>query len=546
MRAFLLASVFSLSFLSYSISSLRADDAPAAQDGPSLTVDVSSDRHPISPDIYGMGYPDQALAKELSLPLRRWGGDATTRFNWKNDTTNAGDDFYFIAGMHDDRNPATPSGGPDLFMKNAKDTNGRVLLTMPFIDYVDNSPGPDCSWPVSIFGPQQKVNPYVHPTINGQQTDAGNGRSADGKPLPTLTKEQALRNQIENTPEFESGWVQHLVDTFGTTDKGGVAYWEMDNEPDGWTNTHRDIRSKPVGHDEQVQKVIDYGGMIKKIDPSVQIVAPGDFLMHYFWNDGNDVDGAKQHGGENQTTYFLKKMKDYDDQNHHRLLDYFDEHYYSVDHGPGKPDDLVLSSSRSLWDPTYVENNWVGKKRGAIKLIPQFHEWVDQLYPGTKISISEYGWGDQKQFIYALGETEVLGIFGREKLDMACFWGCPKQADVGANAFRMYLNYDGAGGKYGDTWVQSKSVDQNKLAIYGAQRTSDKTLTLVIINKTTNALKSDIALSGFNPSGNAKVYLFSAADQSKLLPQPDQNVTASGFTATFPAHSATMVAIPGS
>src|ERR1700761_7025059 len=144
MRALPLAGILSLTFLTYGV--LRADDAPAAESGPSLTVDVSADRHPIPPDIYGMGYPDQALAKELSLPLRRWGGDGTTRYNWKNDTTNSGDDFYFIAGMHDDKNPQAPSGGPDRWMKEAKDSNGRVLLTMPFIDYVDNSTSVDCSF----------------------------------------------------------------------------------------------------------------------------------------------------------------------------------------------------------------------------------------------------------------------------------------------------------------------------------------------------------------------------------------------------------------
>jgi hypothetical protein len=525
---------------------LRSEDTEPAQDGPALNIDVSSDRHPISPYIYGMAYPDQALAKELSLPLRRWGGDGTTRYNWKTDTTNSGDDFYFIGGTHDAHNPPGPSAGPDKMMNEAKDSHGRVLLTMPFIDYVDNSAGVDCSFPVSIFGPQQKVNPYVRPIINGRQTNAGNGRDTSGRLLPILTKDQALRNMVENTPDFESGWVQHMVDTFGTTDKGGVAFWEMDNEPDGWTNTHHDIRDKPIGHDEQVQKTIDYASMIKKIDPSAQIVAPGDFVMHYFFNQGKPGDGAAEHGGEIQTTYFLKKMKDYEDQNHQRLLDYFDEHYYSGDHGPGKSDDLILSSTRSLWDPTYKENNmWANRLGGPIKLIPQFHEWVDKYYPGTKISISEYGWGDMKKFIYALSKTEVLEIFGREKLDMACDFGGAKQADVGANAFRMYLNYDGQGGKYGDTWVQSKSDDQNKLAVYGAQRSSDKTLTLVVINKTTGDLKSNVSLNGFNSSGSAKVYLFSAADQTKLVPQLNQAISGTSFTSTFPARSATMIAIPG-
>jgi hypothetical protein len=39
----------------------------------------------------------------------------------------------------------------------------------------------DCSFPVSIFGEQQKVNPYVHPTVNGKKTDAGNAKTPEGQ-----------------------------------------------------------------------------------------------------------------------------------------------------------------------------------------------------------------------------------------------------------------------------------------------------------------------------------------------------------------------------
>ena len=58
---------------------------------------------PISPDIYGVnvfgadaGF--QAFMKECRLPVNRQGGDATTRYNWKIDASNAGDDWFFMAG----------------------------------------------------------------------------------------------------------------------------------------------------------------------------------------------------------------------------------------------------------------------------------------------------------------------------------------------------------------------------------------------------------------------------------------------------------------
>ncbi|MEG4859324.1 hypothetical protein QUB75_17705 [Microcoleus sp. K1-B6] len=67
---------------------------------PTLSVDVKADRHPISPDIYGMNdYAlEPALAKKLRIPLERWGAKHTSRYNWLVDSSNSGDDFFFVVG----------------------------------------------------------------------------------------------------------------------------------------------------------------------------------------------------------------------------------------------------------------------------------------------------------------------------------------------------------------------------------------------------------------------------------------------------------------
>src|SRR5215467_7679850 len=68
----------------------------AQSTGPALSVDAGAAHHPISPDIYGINdYSDQGLANELRLSVRRWGGDATTRYNWQLDTYNSAADWYY-------------------------------------------------------------------------------------------------------------------------------------------------------------------------------------------------------------------------------------------------------------------------------------------------------------------------------------------------------------------------------------------------------------------------------------------------------------------
>ncbi|MEZ4668110.1 MAG: carbohydrate binding domain-containing protein [Anaerolineae bacterium] len=67
------------------------------QTGPTLTVNTAAGQHPISPYIYGMNFGDPALAVEIRLPVNRWGGNATTRYNWQADATNHASDWYFEA-----------------------------------------------------------------------------------------------------------------------------------------------------------------------------------------------------------------------------------------------------------------------------------------------------------------------------------------------------------------------------------------------------------------------------------------------------------------
>src|SRR5918912_786248 len=73
-----------------------AASTPAAADtGVTLSVDAFAARHAISPDIYGLNGADPAFAAEIGLPVARWGGNASTRYNFKNHTYNTGSDWYF-------------------------------------------------------------------------------------------------------------------------------------------------------------------------------------------------------------------------------------------------------------------------------------------------------------------------------------------------------------------------------------------------------------------------------------------------------------------
>jgi hypothetical protein len=507
-----------------------------AAPGPDLTIDLTAGRHAISPDIYGMNDNpyDTGLGKELQVPVSRWGGDATTRYNWKVDASNSGDDWFFMAGTGKD-NPM-PGESADKFVLKAKGVGGKALLTIPVIDYIDSTSQWNCSYPVSLFGPQEKVNPYVHPIVGGQQTDAGNGRTPDGKPI-VLTRDEILRVHVPNSTTHQQAWIAHLKQRFGNAAHHGVAVFELDNEPGGWANTHRDIHPDVPTYQEIIAKSLPYARAIKQADPTAAIDGPGDFGWAVYKGD------TAKNGGLFNAELYLKRFNEESRKAGKRLLDYFDEHYYPTAQ-EGQSDAVRLESTRSLWDPTYVEKNWIGQWNGAISLIPHMRDWVDKYYPGTKLAITEYNWGGLNTLNGALTQADVLGIFGREGLDLATIWGPPQPGAPGAYAFRIYRNYDGHGGKYGSIWVASKSADQGRLAIYGAQRRSDNALTLVVINKTGDDLTSQVRLSHSKPTGAAQVYQYSAADLHAIQRAADQPVAATGFSATFPANSITLIVIP--
>src|SRR5687767_10715428 len=79
-----------------------------------LQVDANAGQHAISPNIYGMNLiDDPELAEAVRLPINRWGGNATTRYNWELDTANHASDWYFENIVYDHPNPANLPNGSD-------------------------------------------------------------------------------------------------------------------------------------------------------------------------------------------------------------------------------------------------------------------------------------------------------------------------------------------------------------------------------------------------------------------------------------------------
>jgi hypothetical protein len=534
--------------------------SPAAETGPNLRVDATAGRHPISPYIYGINYAEESLAQELRLPVRRWGGNATTRYNWKNDMANHAADWYFENLASQNGSISLPDGSAaNQFIEQDRRTGTRTLMTVPIIGWTPKDPLKSCGFNVKKYGAQQRTDPYW--------PDCGNGVKPDGK--TNVTGNDPHDTSVETPEDFGGEWVRYLVQRYGRAKDGGVLFYSLDNEPDWWFTTHRDVHPNPAGYDEIRDQTYKFAPSVKAADPTALTLGPDvSVWWSYFWSakdwvsgwntppdyfwSGNPVD-RKAHGDVPFVEWYLQQMRAYEEQHGTRILDVLDIHGYIAPSsvglqpaGDAATKALRLESTRAFWDPTYKAD----ELRDYPRLIPRMHEWVNNNYPGTKTAITEYNWGalddvDNNDALNGgLAQADILGIFGREGLDLATLWGPGAKNKPWAFAFRMFLNYDGTGSTFGDTSIRAESDDQSKLSIYAAQRGSDFALTALVINKTAGDLTSTLSLRGFAGATSAKVFRYSPADFTRILRQSDQAISNESLAATFPAYSITLFVLP--
>ncbi len=540
------------------------DDLQLIGDGPApgatiaLSIDAQADVHPISADIYGLNFADEALAAELNLPVRRWGGNSTTRYNWQSNLANTGSDWYF-ENIPQDGGTTANGSATDLFVEQDRRTNTRTILTVPLIGWVAKSSSPRdhpyaCGFKVSVYGPQitPPDQPWLAP-VDPWDTDCGTGVKASGN----ITGNNPLDTSAAISPTFVANWVTHLIGRYGTAANGGVKFYNLDNEPMLWNSTHRDVHPAPATYDELRDKTIQYAAAIKGADSSALTLGPvlwGWCAYFFSARDGCSIGpDYASHGNTYFVPWYLQQLQAYEQQHGPRLLDYLDLHYYPQADGVSlsgagnaATQALRLRSTRSLWDATYADESWISDGNAtAVQLIPRMKDWVNANYPGTKLAITEYNWGALDHINGALAQADVLGIFGREGLDLATLWSPPASTEPGAFAFRMYRNYDGQHHTFGDTSVRATSTDQDRLAIYAARRSADNVLTVMVINKSpTEVLTGTVSLAGYAPASTAQVHRYSATNLNAIGRVSDQAIGPGGFTAIFPPSSITLLIIP--
>ena len=512
-----------------------------------VSVDASANRHAIDPRIYGVAFATTAQLTDLNCPLNRQGGNTTTRYNWQLNASNHANDWYYESLAE---TSAVAGELGDTFISNTKAAGADSMLTIPMIGWVAKlgaSRGRLASFSQAKYGAQTGNDWQWFP-------DAGNGILSSNN--QNVTGNDPNDANVASDSTFQQSWMQHLVGTWGTAGNGGLRYYILDNEHSIWQGTHRDVHPTGATMDEIKTKMIDYATKVKSTDPNALVVGPEEWGWDGYLYSGYDQQQAaangwsnfpdrNNHGGWDYLPWILDQLRQNQASTGKRLLDVFSVHYYPQSGEFGNDTSTAMQqlrnkSTRSLWDPNYVDVSWIGTQ---VQLIPRIKNWVASYYPGTQTAITEYNWGAEANINGATTQADIFGIFGREGLDLGTRWTTPDPSTPTYKAMQLYRNYDGSKATFGDASVKASVTNPDILSSFAAVRSSDGAMTVMVINKDlSNSSAVSVTLANFNAGSSSQVWQLTSANQINHL--GNIAVAANSVSLTVPAQSITLLVIP--
>ncbi len=565
LRRFALAAMFVGSWLSVSTTRAVTPDSPG---GGSVQFTINSVQNvvPISPWIYGTNFGSIENAT-----LNRIGGNRLTGYNWENNASNAGSDWYH----HSDFGMATGPNDPPGYafrgaIQNAAASGQAVIVTVPMAGYVAADGNGTIDETEIAPSPRWKEVVPKKSTIYPGSPLSTNPNKSDGY---VFTDE--LANWVEDFKSPDQPVFYSLDNEIGLWGEALPDGWQSGSQPRPWETppvpavppssggrTHPTIHPLNPTFAELRDKTIAHAGAIKDVNPEAIVIGG----VGYGWTDFTNLSGApdavtspSHPGGDrpgemHYNEWLLQQVRTAEVAQGRKLMDVLDLHWYTEVYADGQriTGDIAtpaaiaarVQAPRSLSDPTYVEQSWISQwgtwvgspgNNGPIDLLGRVQRDIDDFNPGTKIAITEYNYGGNNHISGAVAQADVLGIFGREGVFAANLWGEGSYVEA---AFEMYLNFDGQGGAFGDTSIDAATSSIAQTAVHASVDSSDPNrMVVVAINRTAAPVTTGIAVTHDRIFDHAEVYqLTGAGANPQAKPVLELNLV-NAFQYTLPAYS---------
>ncbi|MFZ0955869.1 MAG: glycoside hydrolase family 44 protein [Candidatus Sulfotelmatobacter sp.] len=547
-------------------NSNQASATPASAGTPlTVTVNVLTNRHPISSYVYGGAFPqDAAHITDSGLSVVRWGGNAASTYNWQLGTNNADNDYYFEDFAFSALNKSADSNSTQ-FIQDVKAAGSNPIMTMVMLPWVAQTAetsttqgGVDnyhWSFSVAKYGAQCSVDQY--------NTDAGNGVESNCSTNitgndPNDAYFPLLDNHTQTCPGgttcvYRDDWATALATAFGNAPN----FYNMDNEIDIWGGTHFDIHPQQSGYNELRDTYLLEAGNLKTWDPAAIRLGPVSCCWYFYWNLNSTTDNKSTHAGIDFLPWWVNEVAWADAVSGTRSLDIFDIHAYPDANTSGltptQLQALATSVYRDWWDPTYTSTaTYIQNDGFSIEplepkpfRIPRMRAIVNSTYPGTQFSITEWSaaFAGESDFSTALGDADAYGILGRERAYLASRWEAPVPTNPNYLALKLFTNYDGSHHGFGTMSVSDTNTgNPNLFSSYAALNSTGTAMTLLVLNKDPqNSANVTFTLTGFMPS-SVTTYTLAAT-----LPTTITASAASAWSSTmnFAPYTATLLVISG-
>jgi hypothetical protein len=475
-----------------------------------FTINSGENVKAISPWIYGSN-----STNITNRTFDRSGGNRMTGYNWENNASNAGSDWYHHSdyGLANNLTNAAPGYAVRNMIVNANIANRASLITVPMAGYVaadgngtvdETEVAPSPRWK-KVEAKKSSIYPGSSLALNPDKTDGY-----------VFTDE--FVNWTENFKDPNQPVWYSLDNEPGLWGEALPVGWQSGDEPRPWENppypgvpassggrTHPLIHPYAPTFTEMRDKSIAHATAIKDVNPNALVFGG----VGYGWNEFTTMQnapgaltspshpGGDQSGEMHYNEYLLQQIRNEEIAQGRKLMDVLDLHWYPEARSGTNPDagiritennntqaviDARVQAPRSLWDPTYTETSWISKwgtwsgspgNAGPIRLLPRVQRDIDDFNPDTKIAITEYNYGGGNHISGAIAQADVLGIFGREGVFAASWWELDSGSNYVNSAFNMYRNYNNAGGSFGDTSIDADTTSNANSAIYASIDSTD-------------------------------------------------------------------------
>ncbi len=310
----------------------------------------------------------------------------------------------------------------------------------------------------------------------------------------------STRPESSDKTVYMDEYISFLVDKYGTSDRGGINGYFLDNEPDKWAKNFVVTGIGEIDPPEFIDRSAHLAQAVRTIDSKALIFGPSLSGLSGCVSPCDPHKWDREYADKYPwfIDYYLINMRKKSEEAGVRLLDVLDVHYFTaaqtplgatvIDHDDNYSNAYRMKAVRTLWDTNYSENSPIALNNQYTPFITNLSASISVNYPGTALSISEYDFGGGSNMSGAIAEIDALGTFAKEGVYLACLSPRTEDHSFQNAAINLFTDYDGLGSSFGSELLDANNSDTMG-SVYAGSDPDSKDMRVIVTNQNLSAEK---------------------------------------------------------